>query len=120
MSRKVFVSFSRKDKRVADSVSKQLRKAGVEVVSGAGRTKDAGIKLHVSDSIKDSDEVIAIVSKNSAHSSWLNFEVGVAAGLGKKLTPILVGVDSRELSPVLRSVRAVNLAKFRKTRTELS
>ena len=113
MARRVFLSFSSKDKHVAHSVLKQLREAGAEVMGAQPIAEGAEIKLQIADAMRQSDEVIAIVSKNSAQSPWQNFEIGAALALGKKVTPILVGVGVRKLSPVLRSLRAIDLADFR-------
>jgi len=113
MARRVFLSFSSKDKHVAHSVLKQLREAGAEVTGAERIAERAEIKLQIADAMRQSDEVIAIVSKNSAQSAWQNFEIGAALALGKKVTPILVGAGIKKLSPVLRSLRAIDLADFR-------
>jgi hypothetical protein len=112
MARRVFLSFSARDKHVAHSVLEQLRKAGAEIVEAESIAEGAEIKLQIADAMRQSDEVIAIVSKDSAQSAWQNFEIGAALALGKKVTPILVGIGVKKSSPVLRSLRAIDLADF--------
>ncbi len=115
MVHKVFISFSAKDKHIADSLTRELAKAGDEVSSAALLVEGpSDIKLGIADAMRESDEVIAIVSKNSVRSEWLSFEVGIAAGLGKKLIPVVVGIAPSELPPVLRSFQTVDLAAFRR------
>jgi hypothetical protein len=114
MAHKVFLSFSAKDKRVADSLVKHLREAGVEIADAESIADGAEIKLRITEAMRQSDEVVAIVTDNSAQSPWFNFEIGAAMALGKKLTPVLAGVGVKHLSPVLRSLKAINLADFRR------
>jgi hypothetical protein len=112
MSYKIFISFDAEDRAVADSLKLQLSKAGAEVSTTQEVPEGVQIKLRISDAMRMSDEVIAIVSKRSVHSQWLSFEVGMAAGLGKKLLPVVVGISPSELPPVLKSFRAVKLNQF--------
>jgi hypothetical protein len=120
MAYKIFISFTAKDQDVANSLKRQLMKAGAEVSEAEPHVEGSEIKLHIADALRQSDEVIAIVSKNSARSQWLNFEVGMAAGLGKKLLPVIVGMTASELPPVLRSFQPVHVDKFPRYVAKLS
>jgi TIR domain-containing protein len=120
MSYRVFISFARKDKKVADSVAHQVRDAGAEVVAAESVVEGAEIKLRIGDAMRQSDEIIMIVSKDSAQSAWLNYEIGAAVALGKRITPILVRVEPSELPPVLRSVEGVKLENVNRYVKQLS
>lgn len=122
MAHKVFISFSAKDKSIANSLKRQLADAGAEVSLAEPfvERKGSNIKLAIADAIKQSDEVIAIVSKNSVESPWLSFEVGIAVGLGKKLVPVVVGIEPNKLSPVMRSLQSVKLDGFGHYVTQMS
>jgi hypothetical protein len=120
MAYRIFISFSAKDRDVANKLKRQLTKAGAEVSAAEPFVEGSEIKLHIADTLRQSDEVIAIVSKNSARDQWLSFEVGMAAGLGKKLSPVIVGITPSELPPALRSFHAINLAHFPEYVAELS
>jgi len=121
MAHKIFISFSAQDKSIANSIKRQLAKAGAEVSALQLMPRGVSpIKLGIEDAIRQSDEVIAIVTRNSAQSQWMSFEIGIAAGLGKKLTPVLVGITPSELPPVLRSFHAINLSEFRQYVVRLS
>jgi hypothetical protein len=52
------------------------------------------------------------VSSHSAQSQWLGFEVGVAAGLGKKLLSVVVGNVQSQLPPALKSLQSIKVDKF--------
>jgi hypothetical protein len=112
MAYKIFISFSAKDRAIAKSLKKQLVKVGAEVSTADPLVLGSEIRVHIADAMRQSDAVIAIVSKHSARSQWLSFEVGAAAGLGKKILPVTVGIRSSELPPVLSSFQAIELDKF--------
>jgi hypothetical protein len=114
MAYKIFLSFSAKDTAIANSLKKQLAKVGAEVSTADPRVEGSEIRLHIADAMRQSDVVIAIVSKHSARNQWLSFEVGAAAGLGKKILPVIVGIRPSELPPVLNSFQAVELDEFPK------
>lgn len=120
MAYRIFISFTAKDKDVAESLKRQLTKAGAQVTAAEHHAEGSEIKLQIADAMKQSDEVIAIVSKNSARNQWLSYEIGIAAGLGKKLLPVIVGINPNELPPVLKSFHAINLAHFPRYVIELS
>jgi TIR domain len=112
MAYKVFISFSSRDKAIANSLTRQLTKAGAEVSTAESSQLGSDIKLHIADAIQQSDEVITIVTKHSAQNQWLSFEAGLAAGLGKKLLPVIAGIAPSKLPPVLKSFQAIVVDKF--------
>ena len=107
MSHRVYISYAAKDKGIAESIAKQVRDSGATLVGAEGIPPGALIQPRISEAIRQSDEIMLLVTKNSAQSAWLNYEVGAAFALGKQVTPILFHINSSELPPVLRSVQAI-------------
>lgn len=87
---KVFISYSAKDSDFANQLARDLLRVDFQVI------KDSEVLLvgddiseKISDSISDSDFVIAIISRDSIGSSWFQKEIEYALKKGKKLLPIL-------------------------------
>jgi len=109
MSYRIFISFAMKDKDVADSFADEIKHTGAEIIGAEGIAESANIKNRLTEAMRKSDEIVVIITKNSANSAWVNYEVGAATALGKRITPILVRIEPSDLPPVLRSVEGVKL-----------
>ena len=120
MSYRVFISFAMKDKNIADSFVNEIKHTGAEIIGAESIVEAADIQGRVTDAMRKSDEVVVIVTKDSANSAWVNYEVGAATALGKKITPILVRVEPSDLPPVLRSVEGVKLENVNRYVRQLS
>lgn len=74
-AKKVFISYSHKDKDVADMVKKVLVENGIEVTIDR-ENMEAGefINNFIRDSIRDNNFILSIVSENSLRSGWVGKE----------------------------------------------
>jgi hypothetical protein len=70
--------------------------------------------------LRESHEIVMLVTAHSAINPWLHWEIGLAVGLGKKLTPIIDCANHHELPPPLRDVKALCLDDMEKLRHSLS
>lgn len=107
----VFISTSKSGQDLEKRLRTELRKLGVTVF-------DPRSELHAGDSwrdeivkaIKNSSNVVIIVTSDFNSSSWTNYELGVAEALNK---PILVvhpeSVDPRRLPDELRSLQMLTV-----------
>jgi hypothetical protein len=100
-----FISYSRQDTDVARSLVKELQEksilgwrdsadiAGGEAVSSAVR-----------DALKRSSVVIVLLSNSALHSEWVQFEIGAAEALDKKIIPVILSgdVSEEQLPDILR------------------
>jgi len=106
----VFVSHSVKDKERAESLSKPLTDAGLDVfraplsVSPGERWDETILKK-----LKTSPCVLFLASKASCASPVVQQEVGVALGTQKNLVPIVWDMDPSELPGWVRNVQALDL-----------
>jgi hypothetical protein len=95
---KVFVSHSSVDKWVARRIAEDLHGLGAEVFLDeknieTGESIDASIQAH----LKDSDELVMLLSPAALESPWVLIEIGGAKALGLRLVPILIHVGANQL-----------------------
>ena len=118
MTEKIFLSYARQDREVADQVEEHLRKYGL-VTSDDLVIFDPLKDLQPGDNIREvirrqmmaASKVVIITSPNSAQSQWVNYEVGMASALDK---PIIVigsrgGMGTSTLFRALGNVRYVEI-----------
>lgn len=89
-SPKVFISYSREDSDWARTFAEALRQHGVEVwfEQWSIAPGDSVVKA-VETGIRESDVIVAILSRSNANNPNIYFELGVALGAGKLLIPIV-------------------------------
>ena len=116
MSYKIFISSGFKDLDLARDLAKRLGETGVKV-SSAERGVRSGEVLsnQITRQLSNVDEVMVIVTDNSVDSPWLMFELGAASSLRKRVTPLVVGVETNKLPSLIRSMNYIkypDLAKY--------
>ena len=96
---KIFISYSIKDQMFVEELEKEFEKFDHTIYNIAkefalGRT----IKEKISETIKDSDVIVIIISKESLKSSWINYEVGYASSLAEHNNkPIIIPIVIDEI-----------------------
>jgi hypothetical protein len=87
----VFLSHSLKDKELVDSMAKSLSETGSVKALTAEETPQPGtvLKDRVKELIKQSIIVIAVITEDSKHSEWVNWEIGYSEGIGRTVVPFL-------------------------------
>jgi hypothetical protein len=91
--------------------------AGIEVlplVVVEADTQSSGIRAMILQRVRDSDEVIVLLTDNSADSSWVRYEIGAADSMDKRLTPVVVneGVEQRVPMVGKHFVKYADLPKY--------
>lgn len=108
MAYKIYLSFVRRDTDLARDLAKRLAKADIKVFmheENINAGKNFADKINTE--LREADEVVCILTNNSMHSQWILFEMGVATSLEKPVTPILQGVDRKNLPPVIRQMKYI-------------
>jgi hypothetical protein len=106
----VFVSYSVKDKEIAEFLSKHLSDEGLDVfraplsLSPGERWDEIILK-----NLKSSPWVLFLASKAACASPIVQQEVGVALGAQKNLVPVVWDMDPSELPGWVRNVHALDL-----------
>ncbi|HEX3558000.1 MAG TPA: toll/interleukin-1 receptor domain-containing protein [Pyrinomonadaceae bacterium] len=118
MSYRVFISHSAKDTELAKDLARRLEEAGVEALAFINKeeTNEAAceMKLLIQMYVQSADEVIVLLTDNSADSPWVRYEMGAADGLDKRLTPVVVneGVEQRVPMVGKHFVKYADLPKY--------
>src|SRR5262245_9079329 len=88
---KIFISYSRQDRAVADAVVSALEGEGFEVtIDRRDLPYGEEWQKELADFIRASDTVIWLISPNSVASKWCNWELGELGRLHKRLVPIKI------------------------------
>lgn len=118
MSYRVYISHSAKDSELMKDLARRLREVGVETSAVVSRTETneaaASWRRLIQMHVLNSDEVIVLLTDNSADSPWVRFEMGLAEGLEKRLTPVVVneGVERRVPMVGKRFVKYADLPSY--------
>ncbi len=101
MAFKVFISYSTKDLKVAESVQRILRGAQTDVFM-AERSVVAGEALpeRIKKAIIECDLFLLLWSRNSKESDWVRHEVGAADGRNKVIIPIVIDRRAKLPAPL--------------------
>lgn len=86
MKPRIFLSYSQRDRAVAEAVARELEKLGVTAFNPDREQKPGGDwRTTIMDGIRRSDQVAVIWNPNVSPSDWMNYEVGSASALGKDI-----------------------------------
>jgi isopentenyl diphosphate isomerase/L-lactate dehydrogenase-like FMN-dependent dehydrogenase len=108
----VFLSYSSKDRFIAETIIDKLEAIGVQTWADTKSMEGGGITIReIIAAIDACNEVIVLVSPNSIESQWVLFEIGVARGKDKRTTPVLCNIDPNDMAP-MKDVVAIDLNKF--------
>ncbi|HEX8500276.1 MAG TPA: toll/interleukin-1 receptor domain-containing protein [Pyrinomonadaceae bacterium] len=109
MSYRVYISHTSRDKELARDLTRRLKEAGVTVSAAESTEPGEDISLHIKNSLRSADEVVVLLTENSLKSSWLQYEIGAADSLDKRVTPILVN-EGAELLPQISGRQLIRYA----------
>ena|SRR2546421_12962975 len=120
MSYRVYISHSAKDSELAKDLARRLEEAGVETCAindnDVAESSESASKWRqmIRMFLLHADEVIVLLTDNSADSPWVRYEMGMADGLDKRLTPVIVneGVEQRVPMVGKHFVRYADLPKY--------
>ena len=112
MPLKIFISAAPGDFDLARDLEKRLNKAGLKVISPTpARSVKENVRARIDgEALRAADEVIALLTKNSVDSPWLLYEIGFAASLGKQVTPLIQGIELKEVSGIIKQMDYVKYA----------
>ena len=108
MAHKVFISASHKDRDLARDLGHRLRDVGVPVTySELTLSAGSSFEKDFMQLLKKADEIIVILSSNSVENLWMMYEIGAASSLRKKITPVVVGLEDKELPPLIKQLKHI-------------
>jgi hypothetical protein len=64
--------------------------------------------------MRESDEVIVLLTDNAADSYWVSYGMGMADSLDKRLTPVVVNLGVEQLLPMVGKnfIKYADLPKY--------
>ncbi|MEO0020254.1 MAG: toll/interleukin-1 receptor domain-containing protein [candidate division WOR-3 bacterium] len=100
MGYKVFISHSTRDRGIVISLANLLKDFGVEVIVAEWYlTPGARIDKKVFTQIRNSDCVVALLTRNGIRSNWVNQEIGYSFQENKPIIPLVEkGTDAKDLA----------------------
>lgn len=110
---KVFISYSSHDSRIAARIGKGIEAVGAtkrldkHFLKGGDDVRETILK-----EIRESTEVIVLLSPKSQMSHWVSYEIGAAQSRNKRVTPILHNLRAEDMGPLLQGFKAIYLNDF--------
>jgi len=116
MPPRIFVSHSSNDTELVKVLVDLLEKAfsfgqdDIRCTSlpGYGLESGAHTSTTLQQELRGSQVVLGVLSQSGRHSDWVLFELGAAWGMGKRVIPLLFGIDYKDLPGPLAERNAVN------------
>jgi TIR domain-containing protein len=109
----VFISHSSHDSWIAGQIGKEIEALGATIALDKHFLKGGDdLRKKIIEEIRESTEVIVLLSPESQKSQWVPTEVGMALSLDKDLTPILHNVLPEEMMRPLQGYKAIYLNDF--------
>ena len=108
MAYKVFISSTLKDIDLARDLSRRLKELGIDVysVDKAAVPGEASFTKTTVD-LGRADEVLLILTDGSVDNPNLMYELGAATSLRKRVTPVIVGLDTSKLPSLIKNMNYV-------------
>lgn len=93
----VFISHSSKDIWIAQQIARSIEESGANYILDK-RDFEGGKKIvdEITKGVRESQEVLVLLSPNSKAAKWVIFEVGAASQGRRHLTPILYSVEHKD------------------------
>jgi predicted nucleotide-binding protein len=110
----VFLSHSNRDAWLARTIKEKIERANPRAnvwLDEMSQTGGDEIIAALKRGIRTAREVVVIVSNESLRSQWVAWELGMAFGAGKRITPLLNNVDHDAMAP-LKGVKSYELNQF--------
>ena len=103
----VFLSYSYKDRHLADILVQRLRERDIDIWTDRQIEPGASWRDEIQEALERSNTFVILITPESLSSDWLNFELGVALSRAKlqeaTVIPVLMeGATADSLPPLLR------------------
>lgn len=119
MGQKIFVSYSERDTPLVDLALLHLQNRGllpasaIERVGHQASLSAGDLRGATKQAIESSDVVVVLWTKAAAESKWVNYEIGMADALGKRLVAVAIGDAGVDFPPGIGQSAVVMMPKPR-------
>lgn len=88
---KIFISYSQSDQKEAKRLVAALRSTDiVGWLDAADIAAGASIPSAIRNALLESSAMVVLLSPSALQSNWVQFEIGAAEALGKKIIPVII------------------------------
>ncbi len=107
----VFVGSTQDDIVLNKDLVRRLRSAGVEVFPVNNRALASDVILGFDqDYLREASKVLLLLTNRSINSHGLSSQLGLAYGLGKLVTLVLVDLEAAALAPIYKGISSIKYA----------
>lgn len=98
MAYSIFISSTRDDLELARDLARRLKEAGIKVFPvEKSSTPGHNVLSKFKKDLREADEVVVLLTGRSIQHPGVFSEIGAAYGLNKRVTPVLVNVEPKQL-----------------------
>lgn len=112
MAYNVLVCSTRKERDLSKGLTDSLRELGFSAQQET--LPETQLSKARRERLQKADEVIVMLTETSVANPWVLYEMGAAVSLHKRVTPILVGIGSSDLPPIVQQMPHVSYAHLRR------
>lgn len=88
---RVFISYARGDQSVAARLLSEVQHVSFEGwMDTADLAGGEAFSASIRDALRRSSAVVVLISPRSLDSKWVQFEIGAAEALGKRIIPVII------------------------------
>jgi hypothetical protein len=92
----VFLSYSRQDEAIADTIATEIERGGSSVFRDTALAAGSNFASQIEDEIQRADVVIVLLSRNTSRSKWVQNELINALEQKKEIIPVLLDQDAKD------------------------
>lgn len=97
MNKHIFVSYVISDKQVAERIVSELNRLAIPSwMNQSNISPGDNVLSSIRKALKNSSAVLVLLSSESLHSSWLQFEIGAAQSLNMNIIPVIIEGENTE------------------------
>ncbi|HVJ67548.1 MAG TPA: toll/interleukin-1 receptor domain-containing protein [Caulifigura sp.] len=110
---RVFISHATYDKWVATVLCEKIEMLGATTfrddrdIAGGDSIPEA-----IQFEIRDSDEVLVLLSPQSLKRQWIYIEIGMAVAFQKRIVPLMFHIPAKQIPDIIRNQRGFDLDNF--------
>ena len=107
MSYKVFISYASKDIDLVKDLAQRLKATGIDVNFDRAALSSTTSDKWTKKALANADEIFVMLTAESMNNPNLMFFLGAGASLGKRVSPVVVGLEPSEIPPLIKSLEYI-------------
>jgi hypothetical protein len=115
MSYRVYINHSPEDSELAKDLARRLEEVGIEsIFTPANAETSSGMRGMIHQRVRESDEVIVLLTDNVADNYWVSYGMGTADSMDKRQTPVVVNLGVERFLPMVGKnfIKYTDLPKY--------